>query len=87
VEKGFDITKKNSEDLTPLMLSCKLGNIEIAEILLENKANLYEINILGDTSLKLAQKNGHENLVMILIQKYKALARQSAKPVRSNNKI
>jgi ankyrin repeat protein len=69
------------------MLSCKLGYIEIAEILLDNKANLYEINILGDTSLKLAQKHGHENLVIILIQKYKALARQSAKPVRNNNKI
>lgn len=61
------------------MLSCKLGLIEIAEILLNNKANIYEINILGETSLKLAQKNGHENLALILIQKYKALARQSAR--------
>jgi len=85
VEKGIDISKKNSEDLTPLMLSCKLGYIEIAEILLGNKANLHESNILGETSLKLAQKFGHENLVLILIQKYKALTRQSsAKSARNN---
>ena len=67
------------EDLTPLMISCKLGYKDIAEILLMNKANLYETNILGESSLKLAQKNGHEELALILIQKYKALARQSAR--------
>jgi ankyrin repeat protein len=73
VELGIDISYRNAEDLTPLMLSCKLGLIQITEILLMNNANLYEANILGDTPLKLAQKFGHEELVLILIQKYKAL--------------
>ena len=70
---GIDISNRNSEDLTPLMLSCKLGLIQITEILLMNNANLYEANILGDTPLKIAQRFGHEELVLVLIQKYKAL--------------
>jgi len=57
------------------MLGCKLGLIQIVELLLSNQANIYETNILGDTSLKLAQKFGHEELVLLLIQKYKALVR------------
>jgi ankyrin repeat protein len=57
------------------MLSCKLGLISIAENLLLQNANLYEVNILGDTALKLAQRNGHEELALILMQKYNALNR------------
>lgn len=79
VELGIDMTNRNAEDLTPLMLSCKLGLIQITELLLINNANLYETNILGDTPLKLAQRFGHEVLVLILIQKYKALQKPSSK--------
>jgi len=61
------------------MLSCKLGLIQISEILLTNNANLYEANILGDTPLKLAQRFGHEELVLLLIQKYKALLKPLSK--------
>ena len=61
------------------MLACKLGLIPIAEILLNNQANLHESNILGDTSLKLAQRFGHEEMVLLLIQKYKALIRQPSR--------
>ena len=60
------------------MLSCKLGFISITETLLSQNANLYEANILGDTPLKLAQRFGHEELVLILMQKYKALSRPSS---------
>jgi hypothetical protein len=61
------------------MLSCKLGLISIAENLLIQNANLYEVNILGDTALKLAQRNGHEELALILMQKYNALNRPGSK--------
>jgi ankyrin repeat protein len=61
------------------MLACKMGLILIVELLLNNQANLRETNILGDTSLKLAQKFGHEELVLLLIQKYKALIRQPSR--------
>lgn len=61
------------------MLACKIGSIQIVELLLNNQANLHETNILGDTSLKLAQRFGHEELVLLLIQKYKALIRQPSR--------
>lgn len=54
------------------MLSCKQGMTELAEFLLNNDAKISETNILGDTPLKLAQKFGHEELAIILMQKYKA---------------
>jgi ankyrin repeat protein len=57
------------------MLSCKLGLINIAEYLLNNGSVVNETNILGDTPLKMAQRYGHEDLVLILIQKYKALSK------------
>jgi len=76
---GIDISNRNSEDLTSLMLGCKLGLIQIVEILLMNNANLYEANILGDTPLKIAQRFGHEELVLILIKKYKALQKPPIK--------
>lgn len=61
------------------MLACKLGLIQIVELLLLNQANLSETNVLGETALKLAQRFGHEDLVLILIQKYKALIRQPSR--------
>lgn len=61
------------------MLACTIGSIQIVELLLNNHANLHETNILGDTCLKLAQRFGHEELVLLLIQKYKALIRQPSR--------
>lgn len=54
------------------MLSCKNGLTELAEFLLKNNANISETNILGDTPLKMAQRFGHEDLALLLINKYKA---------------
>ncbi len=73
IELGADITIRNSAHLTPLMLCCKEGLSELAEILLSNDANINDTNILGDTPLKLAQRYGHEELALLLINKYRAL--------------
>ena len=56
-----------------------MGLIQIAEILLLHNANIHEINILGDTPLKLAQRFGNEDLVLLLIQKYKALIKPQSR--------
>jgi len=64
------------------MLSCQLGLIQVVEILLMHNANLYEANILGDTPLKLAQKSGHEELALLLIQKYKALLKPQTSKIK-----
>jgi ankyrin repeat protein len=76
---GADINLRNQADLTPLMLSCRLGLTTLCEHLLEHKANINDSNILGDTPLKLAQRFGHEELVMLLIKKYNALIRPTSK--------
>ena len=54
------------------MLSCKKGSIELCEALIENGANINESNIMGDTALKLAQINNHDELALLLTKKYKA---------------
>jgi len=56
-----------------------MGLTQIAELLLNNQVNIHETNVLGETALKLAQKSGHEDLVLLLIQKYKALVRQPSR--------
>ena len=60
---------RNKSDMTPLMLCCKHGDIEIAKILITHGANVNEKNILGDTPLKIAQMNNHESLALMLISK------------------
>lgn len=84
LEANVDLSK-NSSHLTPLMLACKQGNIEISELLLQkSEGSINETNILGDTPLKLAQRFGHENLALLLINKYRALL---TRPGSSNNLI
>lgn len=61
------------------MLACKTGSIETVELLLKYDGNINDSNILGDTPLKLAQKYGHDDLALLLIQKYKASLRPNSK--------
>lgn len=73
IDLGADLNLRNENDLSPLMLSCKEGLTEIAEYLIANGAVINETNILADTPLKLAQKNGHEDLALLLINKHGAV--------------
>lgn len=68
----INVNIRNKSDMTPLMLCCKHGDIEIAKILITHGANVNEKNILGDTPLKIAQMNNHESLALMLINNYKA---------------
>ena len=79
IDLGADITKRNNSDMTPLMLSCKNGMTELAEYLLKNDATINETNILGETPLKISQLYGHEDLVLLLMNKYKANLRPNIK--------
>jgi ankyrin repeat protein len=76
---GADLGIRNAADLTPLMLGCKMGLKDVCEYLIEHKASVNDTNILGDTPLKLAQRNGHEDLVLLLMKKYNALTRPASK--------
>jgi ankyrin repeat protein len=54
------------------MISCKAGNTNLSEFLIQRGANINESNIMGETPLKIAQSNGHDELAVILTTKYKA---------------
>ena len=53
------------------MLCAKFNNWEIAEMLIRKGADVNEKNILGDTTLKIAQMNKNEDFALKLIKFYK----------------
>ena len=72
LDKGADVSLRNKSDSSPLMISCKIGSLNIMKELLNHGANVNEKNILGDTPLKIAQMNGNSELAMVLMKEYKA---------------
>ena len=71
IKLGCDIHLRNKGDLSPLMLTAKIGNKKLFEILLNKGANINDKNILGDTPLSLAQLQKHEDLAMYILQRSK----------------
>ena len=69
--KGANIKFRNKADLSPLMLCAKFNIWEIAEMLIRKGADVNEKNILGDTTLKIAQMNKNEDFALKLIKFYK----------------
>ena len=65
-----DPNSSDSEGLTPLMLACIHGNIRIATLLLQARANINQQNNNGHTALILAcySETPHNDLVRLLIQ-------------------
>ena len=65
-----DPNSSDSEGLTPLMLACYHGNIRIATLLLQARANINQQNNDGFTALMYAcySKTPHNDLVRLLIQ-------------------
>ena len=66
---GANISIRNKGDLSPLMLACKYGFVNLVNILINNGANINEKNILGETALSIAQLNHHDDLAMKILQK------------------
>jgi ankyrin repeat protein len=67
IDLGADLNKKNSSDMSPLMIACQIGSKEIVEYLIENKAEINEkANISGLTPLALCKD---EELSLYLIKK------------------
>ena len=65
-----DPNSSDSEGVTPLMLACQYGNIRIATLLLQARANINQQNNNGGTALMYAcdSETPHNDLVRLLIQ-------------------
>ena len=65
-----DPNSSDSEGVTPLMLACQYGNIRIATLLLQARANINQQNNNGLTALMYAclSETPHNDLVRLLIQ-------------------
>ncbi len=66
IDVGADISKRNAEDMSPLMLSCQKGLKELVYYLIENKAEINEKSISGLTPLSCCKD---EELALYLISK------------------
>ena len=56
----------NNKDATPLLYSSKKGNVDLARLLLENKASLDEANTKHDTPLLYSSEKGNLEVARLL---------------------
>ena len=69
LNKKVTIKTRNKSDLSPLMLSCKFGYLEIVKKILDMGGDINEKNILGETPLSIAQMYHHDELAMLILNK------------------
>lgn len=77
VQNGADIALKSQEGISPLLLACNLGNIEMAYFLIVHGADVNDINSTGDTILMTLVKE-QENLPKVDV--VRLLLRMGADP-------
>lgn len=63
-----DINKTNNKGMTPLMIACELGNINIVKELIKFGADINMSTKKGTTALIFALSRGHEDLAKFLLQ-------------------
>lgn len=59
----------DSTGSTPLLLACSKGHIRVAELLIENGANIYARNTSRQNALTMAARGGHRELADYLMSK------------------
>ena len=69
LNKKVTIKTRNKSDLSPLMLSCKFGYLEIVKKILDMGGDINKKNILGETPLSIAQMYHHDELAMLILNK------------------
>ena len=70
IDEGANVNQtRDSDKLTPLMLSSSKGNLSIAKMLLRQKGIKLDFqNISGETALHLAVQNSHTQIVKLLLK-------------------
>jgi ankyrin repeat protein len=66
-KSGID-TLYNRMNMTPLMVACSEGHLEVVQILVENGAAIDQTDSIGTTSLMVACSEGHLEVVQILVE-------------------
>jgi ankyrin repeat protein len=70
--RTYDVNEKDSQGNSPLLLACRSGNLEIAEVLVVAGAGVSAANYRGDTPLLAAVGAGKVELAEMLVSKAKA---------------
>jgi ankyrin repeat protein len=70
--RTYDVNEKDSQGNSPLLLTCRSGNLEIAEVLVVAGAGVNSANDRGDTPLLAVVGAGKVDLAEMLVSKAKA---------------
>lgn len=68
VQRGMDPNTSDANGTTLLMYSARHGNLDLAEFLLNGKANVRATNRYGDTAASIAALGGHLQMVQRLVE-------------------
>lgn len=60
---GADVNKRDSHDMTPLMLSAMIGSDDLAQLLLQLRANPLLKDGMGNTAMHISAMMGHAHVV------------------------
>ena len=60
---GADVNKRDSHDMTPLMLSAMIGSDDLAQLLLQLRANPLLQDGMGNTAMHISAMMGHAHVV------------------------
>ena len=69
VYKGADVSVKNNDNVTSLMLASQEGRLDVVQALLAKSADVNAKTNKGVTALMLASENGYLDVVQILLSK------------------
>jgi tRNA wybutosine-synthesizing protein 5 len=68
LQKGMDIDQPDPEGETMLMRAIDKGHVNFVDALLLNGASLASVNRKGETPVECARKNGHREIVALLLE-------------------
>jgi len=69
INHGVNVNWVNNLGLTPLLIACIWGYVEVAQLLLEKGAEVDKPNQIGMTPLYVASQNGHLDMARLLLEK------------------
>ena len=65
LDNGAEVDRANKGGVTPLLIACQQGHLDVARLLLERGADVNRATEKG-TPLAIAQKKGHSSIVALL---------------------